>query len=113
MSSNSVSFFGFLLYFFNNLLDESGGGRGVTLVKEDELGVVILVKEAEVDESGGGRGVTLVKEDELGVVILVKEGELGGPGRLDEPGGPGGPGSIGNPAKLSLISFNNFIMPSS
>ena len=74
---------------------------------------------------GGGRGVTLVKEDELGVVILVKEGEPGGlcevgglgelrgPGGPGGPGRPGGPGSIGNPAKLSLISFNNFIMPSS
>ena len=64
-------------------------------------------------ESGGGRGVTLVKEDELGVVILVKEGE---PGELGELGGLGGklgelrgPGGIGNPAKLSLISFNNFL----
>ena len=71
------------------------------------------------DESGGGRGVALVKEDQLGVVILVKEGglgglgELGGLGRPGRPGGPGGPGSIGNSAKLSLISFNNFIMPSS
>ena len=80
------------------------------------------------DESEGGRGVTIVKEDELGAVILVKEGESGG---LGEPGGLGvlgglggieglgvlrglgGPGSIGNPAKLSLISFNNFITPSS
>ena len=72
------------------------------------------------DEYGGGRGVTLVKEDELGVAILVKEdeprelGELGGlGGKLGELGGLGGPGGIGNPAKLSLISFNNFIMPSS
>ena len=71
------------------------------------------------DKSGGGRGVTLVKEDELGVVILVKEGELKGLGELrglgelGGLGGPGGPGSIGNRAKLSLISFNNFIMPSS
>ena len=54
-------------------------------------------------ESEGGRRVTLVKEDELGVVILVKEGDLGGlgePGGLGELGGlggPGGPGSIGNP----------------
>ena len=79
MSSNLLSFSVFL-YFFNNLLDESGGGRGVTLVKEDELGVVILVKEGEP----GGLG------------------ELGGPGG---PGSLGGPGSIGNPAKLSLISF--------
>ena len=80
--------------FFNSLLDESGGGRGVTLVKEDELGVVILVKEGDL----GGLG-------ELG--------GPGGPGRLVGPGGPGGPGSIGNPAKLSLISFNNFITLSS
>ena len=68
------------------------------------------------DESEGGRGVTLAKEDELGVVILVKEGEPGGLGEprvLGEPGGVGGPGSIGYPAKLSLISFNNLITPSS
>ena len=45
-------------------------------------------------ESEGGRGVTLVKEDEPGVVILVMEGKLGGlgePGGLGELGGPGGP----------------------
>ena len=66
------------------------------------------------DESEGGRGVTLVKEDELGVVILVKEGEPGKPGGLGgKLGELGGPGGIGNPAKLSLISFNNFMTPSS
>ena len=81
------------------MFDESGGGRGVTLVKEDELGVVILVKEGEPEELGehGGLGGKL--------------GELGGlGGKLGELGGPGG---IGNPAKLSLISFNNFIASSS
>ena len=86
------------MFFF----DESGGGRGLTLVKEDEAG-----------ELGG---VTLVKEGEPGELGELgrpggKLGELEGPGdKLDELGGPGG---IGNPAKLSLISFNNFITPSS
>ena len=68
------------------------------------------------------KGVTLVREDEGdgvvggevdGVVILVGEGDGGGDGG-------GGLGGITNPvgifippAKLSLISFNNFITPSS
>ena len=84
--------------------------KGVTLVREDE-------------------GVTLVREDEgdgvVGVVILVGEGDGGvGGGDRDEVGegdgggGPCEPRGITNPAgifilpaKLSLISFNNFITP--
>ena len=81
--------------------------------KDLDLGQTVRVF---FDESEGGRGVTLVKEDELRVVMLVKEGEPGGLGELGGLGGlggPGGPGSIGNPAKLSLISFNHFITLSS
>ena len=75
--------------------DGPGADRGVTLVKEDEPG-----------EIGRDRGATLVKEGE--------PGELGGKlGEFGELGELGGPGGIANPAKLSLISFNNFIMPSS
>ena len=84
------------------------------------LDLVVTVR-VFFDGPGADRGVTLVKEDEprklegklgeLGGVTLVKEGE---PGELGELGGElGGPGGIGNPAKLSLISFNNFITPSS
>ena len=76
--------------------DGPGADRGVTLVKEDEPGEL----GGKLGELGGDRGVTLVKEGE--------PGELG-----DKLGELGGPGSIANPAKLSLISFNNFITPSS
>ena len=47
-----------------------------------------------LDESGGRRGVTLVKEDKLGVVILVKEGEPGGPGGPGGPGSIGNPAKV-------------------
>ena len=45
------------------------------------------------DESGGRKGVTLVKEEGLGVAILVKEGEPGGLGELGGLGGPGSIGN--------------------
>ena len=75
------------------------------------------------DGPGGGKGFTLFKEDEPGELGIPggEPGELGVPG--GEPGEPGelggklgelgGPGGIANPAKLSLIFFNNFITPSS
>ena len=72
--------------------DGPGTDRRVTLVKEDKLG-------GKLGELGGDRGVTLVKEGE--------------PGEVGEPGELGGPGGIANPTKLCLISFNNFITPSS
>ena len=65
------------------------------------------------DGPGGGKGVTLFKEDEPGE-LGVPGGEPGEPGELGgKLGELGGPGGIANPAKLSLISFNNFITPSS
>ena len=96
--------------------------KGVTLVREDEgdgvVGVVILVGEGDggierIDGGvGGGDRDGVVGGEVDGAVILVREGDGGG--------GPCGPGGITNPAgifippaKLSLISFNNFITPSS
>ena len=58
-------------------------------------------------EPAGDRGVTLVKEGEP-AELGGKLGELGGPGGIAYPTGIFIP-----PAKLSLISFNNFITPSS
>ena len=58
-------------------------------------------------EPGGDRRVLLVKGGE--------PGELGGTlGELEGPGGIANPaGTFIPPIKLSLISFNNFITPSS
>ena len=75
----------------------------------NSLGLDLTVR-VFFDGPGADRGVTLVKEDEPGELVgdrgvkLVKEGE---------PGELGGPEGIANPAKLSLISFNNFITSSS
>ena len=56
----------------------------------------------------------------IGVLDLCVPGNPGCPCGPCRSGGPGGPGGITNlagifipPAKLSLISFNNFITPSS
>ena len=78
----------------------------------ESLGLGLTVR-VFLDGPGGGRGVTLVKEDEIDEPGELEEpgcepGELGG--KLGELGGPRG---IANLAKLSLISFNNFIAPSS
>ena len=81
--------------------------KGVTLVREDEG--VTLVREDEGDGVVGG--------EVDGVVILVGEEDGEGDGGGDGEGGPGGitnpAGIFIPPAKLSLISFNNFITPSS
>ena len=82
------------------------------------LGLTIRVfLDGPGGEPEGDRGVTLVKEGEPGQLggQLDEPGELGG--KLGELEGPGGianhAGIFIPPAKLSLISFNNFIMPSS
>ena len=73
-------------------------GEGDGVVGGEVDGVVILV--------GEGDGVVGGEVDR--VVILVGGKDGGGPGGIANPAGIFIP-----PAKLSLISFNNFITPSS
>ena len=88
--------------------DGPGADRGITLVKEDEPGE-LGGKLGEPGELGGKLGEPGELRGKPG-----EPGEIGEPGKLrSKLGELGGPGGIANPAKLSLISFKNFITLSS
>ena len=100
----------------------TGADDGVfDIVGNDIIGIIGLCGLCE--SSCSKRSCTLGRE--LGVIDVLGIRDLGlrgpcGPGGPCGPCRPGGPGGIINPAgifipptKLSLISFNNFITPSS